>query len=294
MSYRKREFGVSFIFSVLFVAGILYLIASSIIAMAFLPALGVGGLYAQADSIEGSVGTVYPEYQGDFTAFDHTDFDVPYNVDIGTTTPTCGGDGIPMLVVELDGQAVAENFEFRKDLRVPFLDDRWMVIEVKDPAITLSGSNLKIFVTQLAGDSIRIRNVRLLEGGIENPRQEGGDTWGPDSSQFALQGGLNTSPNVPGLEADSIQAWLHAAVGERITLETDEGQLVNAEVSYRTTQQVEDFYTGAAAGENAKLGFGLPDQNIDFDAEDRLQRGFVSGGSDQGYFTCDDQGEVAG
>ena len=291
MTYSKRRFSASFVFSVVFVSFLVYLVVSSILTMALLPALGVGGLYAEADSLQGSVGTLYPEYQGTSSAAGVTRFDSAYNVDTSTTTPTCGNGGIPMLVIELDGQASAQNFTFRKDLKVPFLDDAWMVITIRDPAITLSGENLKIFASQIAGDYIQIRNVRAIEGGVDDPFAESDDVWGPNSGQFVLQGGQGTDPNVPGLEAVDIQAWIHGATGERITLETPPGEFVNASIQYQTTSEVESFYDGT----DPKLGFGLEDENIDFDnvgsGDERVERGF---GTQGGYFPCSDIGGVTG
>jgi hypothetical protein len=291
MAYNKKTFSTTFVFSVVFVSFLVYLVASSILTMALLPAVGVGGLYAEADSLSGSVGTVYPEYQGTSNAVGITDFGEPYGVDISTTTPTCGNGGIPMLVIELDGQAKATNFTFRKDLKVPFLDDGWMVITIDDPAISLSGENLKIFASQIAGDYIQIRNVRAIEGGVEDPFTESPDTWGPNSGQFVLRGGQGTDPNVPGLEAVNIQAWIHGATGERITLETPPREFVNASIQYQTTSEVENFYDGS----DPKLGFALEDDNLDFDDnsfdDSRVQRGF---GNQEGYFPCSDIGGVTG
>ena len=296
MSYNRAKLGTSFLFSTIVLAFLIYLISSSMVAMSLMPALGAGGLYAQVDSIEGDVGTVYPEYQGDGTGFGNLDGTgrADYAVPITTTVPSCGDDGIPMLVVELDGQARADGFSFRKDVRLPFINDRWMVIQIND--VTISGSNLKIFTTQLAGQFLRIRNARVVEGGIEDPNIESDDTWGPDSSQFVIQGGQDTRPNIPGLEGQDIQAWIHGATGERITLEADEGGFVNVDISYNTTNQVMGFYDGTAPGEDAKLGFDLQDENIDFGGGDRIQRGIVPGfgepADDDGYFTCSDLGQV--
>jgi len=291
MAYSKKWFSTTFIFSVVFVGLLIYLVVSSMVTMALLPALGIGGLYAEADSLQGSVGTVYPDYQGTGNAAGITDFGEPYSVDISTTTPTCGDGGIPMLVIELDGQAKAEDFTFRKDIKVPFLDDGWMVISIKDPAITLSGENLKIFATQISGDYIEIRNIRAIEGGVNDLTSESDDTWGPNSGQFVLQGGQDTQPNVPGLRAEKIQAWIHGATGERITLETPPGQFVNASIQYQTTAEVESFYDGS----DPKLGFDLEDDNLDFDDspsdDGRVQRGF---GQNEGYFTCSAIGGVEG
>ena len=291
MTYSKRKFSASFVFSVVFVSFLVYLVVSSMLTMALLPALGVGGLYAEADSLQGSVGTLYPEYKGTSDAAGVTPFDSAYNVDTSTTTPTCGNGGIPMLVIELDGQASAQDFTFRKDLKVPFLDDGWMVITINNPAITLSGENLKIFASQVAGDYIQIRNVRAIEGGIDDPFVESDDVWGPNSGQFVLQGGQGTDPNVPGLEAVDIQAWIHGATGERITLETPPGEFVNASIQYQTTSEVENFYDGT----EPKLGFDLEDENLDFDdnsfIDSRVQRGF---GNQEGYFPCSDIGGVTG
>lgn len=297
MSYDNRKMYSSFLFSALMLGFLIYLIGSSMIAMSLMPALGAGGLYAEVDSIQGDVGTVYPEYQGDGTGFGDLDGTSrqDYEVPITTTVPTCGADGIPMLVVELDGQASAEGFTFRKDVRLPFIDNRWMVIQIRD--VTISGSNLKIFTTQLAGQFLRIRNARVVEGGIEDPDVESDDTWGPDSSQFVIQGGQDTLPNIPGLEGQDISAWIHGATGQRVTLETPPGDLLSVDINYNTTEQVISYYDGTAGpDEDPKLGYDLQDENIDFSGGDRIQRGIVPNfgepADDEGYFTCSDLGQV--
>lgn len=268
--------------------------------MALLPAVGAGGLYAEVGTIEGDVGTVYPEFQGDQPTLigdpDNPDLDSPYDVPITTLTPTCGDAGIPMLVIELDGQARAANFEFRKDIALPFLDDRWMVMEINQPPVTLSGDNLKIFTTQFTGDYLEIRNARVIEGGIEDPDQESDDQWGPNSGQFVIRGGMDTAPNVPGIRGQGIEAWIHGATGERVTLESPDAQPLNIDISYQRTEEVMEFY----GGDDPKLGFGLTDTNIDWetwwDDDERVQRGTDPWGTpsdDDGYFTCSDLGGVS-
>ncbi len=282
MGYRVRRFSLSFILSFLLVVGLGFLIVSSTVALALMPALGVGGLYAQADRIVGSQGTVYPEYQGQTGGFGSpTD---PYSVGIGTTTPECPPPGIPMLVISLEGNARATSFDFRKDVRLPLFQDRWMVININD--VTLSGEEIKIFTTQFGGDFIELKNVRLLEGGIKDPNTRSNTQWGPNSNQFVLKGGIDTKPTVPGLEAQEIEAWIHGATGKRITLEKPGGGLVGVDVSYRRTQDLVDFYE-ASASSGAKLGYGLTDKNIDFDGsinDDRVKRGGPF--ANDGYFTC--------
>jgi hypothetical protein len=300
MGYKKDRLLTSTIASIITVILVVYLVSSSMVAMALMPALGAGGVYLSVDFIEGNVGTVYPEYQGDGTGFGSGDTRQNYNVPITTTTPACGGDGIPMLVIELDGQARAENFSLRKDIKIPFLEDKWLVVEIDDPAPVISGENLKLFATQFSGDFLRVRNVRLLEGGIQDEFTESEDTWGPDSSQLALQGGANTKDNIPGLEGKDIQAWIHGATGERVTLETPPGEFVNVDISYQTAEQVIGFYNGTNDGQ-PKLGYGgvLTDENYEsenangfFDV-DRINRGRLGGtADDSGYFTCSDLGKV--
>jgi len=211
MGYDGRRLGISFTMATVILVGLIYLIVSSMVALSVLPALGAGGLYGQVENLEGEVGTVYPEYQGDGTDFlDEDDPDgvdrvtdrLDYEVPITTSVPACGDDGIPMLVIELDGEARATGFELRKDIQVPFLEGRWMVIELKDPPLTISGDNLKVFTTQFAGRFLEVRNARIIEGGIENPSFGSGDNWGPDSSQFVIRGGQEAGGdgvNPPGL-----------------------------------------------------------------------------------------------
>lgn len=300
MGYDKRRGISSLIVSTVAFAALIYLILSATIAMSLVPALGAGGLYAQANFIEGQTGTVYPEYQGgqDLVSFEE------YGVDITTTVPSCGDDGIPMLVVDLDGEARAGGFEFRKDVKLPFAPERWMVIELTEPAVTISGDNLKIFTTQMTGSFLEVKNARVIEGGnpdmVGERTEQSDEQWGPNSNQFIIKGGVETQENVPGLRGQDIEAWIHGATGERVTIETPPNTFVNVDISYETTSQVEGFYTGDADGEDAKLGFGLEDQNIDwqssFDEDDeRVRRGTTGFGADDddgGYFTCSDLGGV--
>ncbi len=295
MSHSLGRFSGSFAVAFVVVMVLLYLILTSQIAVALMPALGAGGLYAEASFLEAQQGTVYPEYQGGQSL---VDFDA-YEVDITTTVPACGDDGIPMLVLDLDGEARAVGFEFRKDLQLPFADERWMVIEIREPPVTISGDNLKIFTTQMAGSYLEIKNARVIEGGIEDMDEESNTQWGPDSDQFVIKGGMDTGGNVPGLRAQDVQAWMHGATGERVTLETPPQARINIDISYQTTQEVRGFYTGdAGPGTDPKLGFDLQDQNIDFqddsDEEDRRVRRSFDGGffGEEGYFTCSDVGGV--
>jgi hypothetical protein len=258
---------------------ILYLVLSSQVALALMPVLGTGGLYAEADTLTGDVGTVYPEYQDDNTN---------YNQPVGTTTPECGGSsgGIPMLVVELDGQARGLGFYFRKDVQIPFIQERFMSIQIgKDQSVGISGQNLKLFVSQLGGDELLIRNARVNEGG---PGGSGDGKWGSQSEEFYLKGGLGTDPTVPGLRATRVSAWLHAATGEQITLETAEGPL-DIQVSYPTRSELYDFYSDRSGP--TRFGYGRqltdenPDDTIRDPSGDRIERGIESGGA--GYIPCE-------
>lgn len=277
MGYTTRRLVTSLALSVAATSLVVYLVLSSQIAMALMPVLGTGGLYAEADSIVGNTGTVYPEYEDDNTN---------YNQPVGTTTPECGGSsgGIPMLVIELDGQARGLGFFFRKDIQVPFIQERFLSVTIGENSnVGISGNNLKLFTSQLGGDELLIRNARVNEGG---PQGNGIGKWGSDSEEFYLKGGLGTDQTVPGLKATDISAWLHAATGQQVALETGGGP-VDIQVKFPTRAELYDFYSDRSAP--ARFGYDLEDQNPDAyvrdSSNDRVERGIEDGGS--GYIPCD-------
>ena len=274
MGYSGRRFSASAVVSALSLVGLLYLVFSATIAMALMPVVGTGGIYVQADSLQADQGVVYPEYEPDST--DYTQI-------IGTTTPECQ-NGVPMFVVELDGDARATGFFFRKDVQLPFIENRWMSIIVGDEnnvnqRVALSGENLKLFTTQFAGDSLLLRNVDLQEGAFGT-----GNKWGPESDEFILRGGIDTSETVPGVEGSGVSAWLHGATGDRVTLEPQAtGGTISIDIKYPNTTEIGQYYV-----DNERFGYGLADENPEFDnvgtGDERVQRGIQAGNS--GYFPC--------
>lgn len=273
MGYSTHRFGAVFVLSGLAIAFMIYLILSSQITMALMPVLGTGGLYAEADFLEADQGTIYPEYEDDNSN---------YNQPIGTTTPECGGvsGGIPMMVVELDGEARGIGFFFRKDVQLPFIQERFMSLKIgENNRVAITGNNLKLFTSQLGGDSLLLRNVRANEGG---PGGGSTEKWGANSGEFYLEGGQGTDPTVPGVKARDITAWLHGATGQQITLEGDGGP-VNINVTFPTRTELFNYYA------DNRFGYNLEDQNPDFSLNDftdnRVERGLEAGGA--GYFPCD-------
>ena len=277
MGYDLKRGSVCSLFSIAFLGLVIYLIMSSLIVAALIPVTGVGGLFVEAESLEAQTGLVYPQYEPDNTQFSEV---------IGTSTPSCE-DGIPMLVVELDGEARALGFYFRKDVELPFLSNRFLSVEIGESSdvenpdrVALSGDELKLFTSQLGGESLLLRNIRVQEG-------TSNDKWGPESGEIILEGGQQTAERIPGIEASNVAAWLHGATGQRVTIEPQQSDL-NFQISYPTTQEVSDFYRGSAAT-NEKFGYDLPDEGggsvsgLGQD-EQRVERGVASG--DQGYFPC--------
>jgi len=241
--------------------------------MALMPVLGTGGVYAEATLLEADQGAIYPEYEDDSSN---------YNQIIGTTTPECGGvdGGIPMLVVALDGEARALGFFLRKDIQIPFIEERFLSVKIgENNRVGLTGDNLKLFTSQLGGDSLLFRNVRANEGG---PGGGSTEKWGSNSGEFYFEGGQGTDPTVPGLKARNITAWLHGTTGQQITLEADGGP-VNIDVVFPTRTELFNYYA------DNRFGYALEDQNPDFTlndfTDDRVERGLEDGGG--GYFACD-------
>ena len=185
-----------------------------------------------------------------------------------------------MLVVELNGEARALGFFFRKDVQIPFIQERFMSIKIGEAnPVALSGDNIKLFTSQLGGDSLLLRNARVNEGG---PGGGSTEKWGANSGEFYLEGGQGTDPTVPGIKAQSVSAWLHGATGQQITLE-GEGGPVNINVTFPTRTQLFNYYA------DNKFGYDLEDQNPDYSLNDytdnRVERGLEGGGG--GYFPCD-------
>jgi hypothetical protein len=268
MTYSNKKFGSSLLVSALAMGFMIYLILSAQVVMALMPVLGAGGVYVEAGSIEGQTGKVYPEYQPDNPA---------YGQSIGTTTPECSG-GIPMYVIDLQGEARATDFSFRKDVDIPFVANRWLSVSVEN--IAISGTNLKLFTSQFGGSELLLRNVRLREGKSDTNK------WGPSSGEFYLEGGQGTDAAVPGLTGTDISAWLHGATGESIVLEPQKS-FVNLNITYPTDTELETFYVT-----NGLFGYDLEDDNYDygnFDGTDdpRVQRGTADGNSE--YFPCTDE-----
>lgn len=224
MGHSKRRLVAAVISSSVAVSLLVFLILSSHVAMALMPVVGIGGVYGQIDSFEGNDGYVYPEYT------DGSSFPV------ATDTPAC--EQIPMLVVELEDGEV-NNFDIRKDIELPHLSDRWMSIRIEQGfGGSIELDSLQIYTTQLAADSLLVRNIQLEEQGH-------GGKFGPNSGEFTLEGGQDTSSFTPGLEADGVEIWLHAVTGQGITFQDDTGVLgLDIDIEYPTTSELESYYDG--------------------------------------------------
>lgn len=226
MGHSRRRLSATFLLSVVAVSLLIFLILSSHVAMALMPVVGIGGIYAEIDSFEGNDGYVYPEYTDGTSFFDP----------VGTDTPAC--EQIPMLVIELEDGEV-NNFDIRKDIELPHLGDRWMSVRIEQGfGGQIELDSLSIYTTQLAADSLLVRNIQLEESST-------GGKFGPNSGEFTLEGGQDTGSFTPGLEAEGVEAWIHATTGQGITFQDTTGVLgLEIELEYPTTSELESYYDG--------------------------------------------------
>lgn len=222
MEYSYSRLAASLVSSIVVVILLLTLVLSSQVAVALLPVLGVGGIYGEIESFDGNDGTVYPEYTDGIGS------------PVATDTESC--EQIPMLVIELEDGTV-ENFDIRKDIELPHLTDRWMSIRIEqEDTGQIQLDSLQIYTTQLAADSLLIRNIELEESNF-------GGKFGPNSGEFVLEGGQDTGALTPGIEASGVEAWAHAVTGDGITIEDTAGGLgIGIELEFPTTSQISDFY----------------------------------------------------
>lgn len=235
MAYSGRTLAISISLSTASFLLVLFLVLTSQVAMALLPVVGVGGVYAEIDYFEGNDGTMYP------------------NIDEAgspaTDTPAC--EALPMLVIQLQ-DGVVERFDIRKDIRLPHLEDRWMSLRIEQPfGASISLDEISFYTTQLAADSLLVRNINVQESNT-------GGKWGPDSGEFVLEGGQDTGSTTPGLEAENVEVWLHAVTGQGITFESTSSfnPAINVELEYPTTSQLQNYYDG-------RLGYNDPTFGMD-------------------------------
>jgi hypothetical protein len=271
MSYKKSRFAVSVVSTVVALSFLLYLVLSAQVAMSLMPAVGIGGFYAQIDSFSGNTGELYPEYtnaaQYNTQVYPHT---------VQTSTPAC--DAVPMAVVELTGEASAIGFSLTKDIEIPFITGQFLRINITDSdsdPLGLTGENLKLFVTQLGGDSLLVRNIVL------NESKSTTDKWGPDSGEFYLRGGQEAEGD--GLVGTDIEGWLHGIEGTQVTLERGVSS-VNIQLEYPTETEVNNFYDSLFGYDHSRTFRSTQDENPEFGTASRVDRADAAG--TEGYMTC--------
>jgi hypothetical protein len=233
-------FGASLALSAVFLFGLIFLILSSTVVMGLLPTLGIGGVYVEGETFFGNDGTVYP------ASNQYTD----------TPAETC--DERPMLAIELQ-DAIIQGFTFRKDVKLPFIPNRWMSISIVQPSAgtgdsaVIDANTITLYTTQLEGQSLLIRNIDLREGASN-------DKFGPNSGELLLEGGANVEGSCQvgdtsgcGIEATDINGWVHAVTGDGVLFDSrSQDNAIEVDLSYPTTAEVRDYYEGT-------FSYNIPD-----------------------------------
>ena len=278
MTFSKKRFGLSITLSIAVTVFLLYLVISAGFVMGLLPVVGIGGVYAEGESFSGNVGTIYPEY----------DDSQSINNEPITDTPASQCEVRPMVVFQLENARV-EGIEFRKDLQLPFLTNRWMSLRLIQPSSStgqpafLSGDQVRLYITQLKADELIIRNIDLREAGPGGVSASG-PKWGPQSGELYIEGGDTNGTVLPdgtdgdvadGLVAQDLEVWVHGLEGQSIGFNPgDQSTAIVAELEFPTDGEVANYY-------NKRLGFDLPEypnqENPEFPAQ--------STDRDE-YFTC--------
>jgi hypothetical protein len=196
-----------------------------------------------------------------------------------------------MIVFDLQNAEI-RGTSLRKDIRLPFLSNRYMSLRITQPSDINSGQsaalvaqNVKLFITQLEADRLLIRNIELREGGPNgNQRFAGGDKWGPTSGELYIEGGQTSGTQDPdgtpgsevnGLEATNIEAWIHGIEGQQISfVSRDQPRALDLSLEFPTYSEVAQYYDG-------RLGFNLPEypnqQNPEYPFQDTER---------ESYFNC--------
>lgn len=229
MKYSKLRFTGVFSTATVATVALIFLVVSSQVAVAVLPVVGIGGLLLTADEFTGQDATVYPE-KGQLE-------NAPDSV---TDTVAC--EERPMLVFDLQG-ASAQNFALYKDIQVPYFTDQWATIKIVETnGGSLDANNVQIYTTQLEASSLNITNIRLAEAG-PNPNVRSTEKFGPNSGEFILQGDPeSTATQGDNLVSKDIKTWVHAITGQSVVIQGDTGGLVNIELDYVTTADIQNRY----------------------------------------------------
>lgn len=234
MSYSPKVFVGSLISFTVAVALLVFLVLSSQVVMAVLPAVGMGGVFLQADDFSGENAVVYPEY-GQLSS------EYPDRV---TDTATCKQR--PMIALELNNAAV-NGYSVFKDIKLPYFENHWMSVVIKQPngAITTpSDGTITIFATQLQTGTLEVDNVKISEGTSENK-------WGDRSGEFLLEGDPNDDVSGTDLRATNIKVWTHAITGDKINFDSPNGFTID--VDYSATADLHNRYDSMGILQNVDV-----------------------------------------
>lgn len=282
MVLSSRRFAASFGGSAVLTAVLVVVVIDAGMVFALMPTVGIGGLYADGQSFEGNVGKIYPVYQTGGSGAPG---------DPITDTPASGCDTRPMVVFALEDARVS-GVSFRKDVEMPFLANRFMSLNVTQPAgaggqpAFFNASEIKIYTTQLRATQLIIRNIDMREAGPGGVSGDPGDPkWGETSGELYVEGGNTTGTvmpdgtpgaQVPGLEAIDLEMWIHGLEGRQIGFfPGDQVAAVDIELDYVTEAELDRYYDG-------RLGHDLPEypnqENPEYPGQDTDR---------DNYYSCD-------
>lgn len=243
MSYSPKRFFGSALSAAVVLVLLLYLIASATVVVGSLSVVGIGGFFLSAGELEANEVKAYP-VMGEIDGAEAV-----------TDTTVC--EERPMIAFET-GDASAEDFTMYKDVEVPFFDDWWMTITIDEPEGALEGEDLTFYTTQMEMGTMSVTNIEVTEGGDpgrgadytppgdRTTADSSDDVWGPDSGEFLLIGDpVDSTGDDPETYVTNIKAWLHAATGENVEFIADlddPSAVINLDVSYQTTQDLQDRY----------------------------------------------------
>lgn len=259
MSRSLFRFSTSMVVSIGVTVFVLALLVSANIVTAYIPVVGVGGLYAAGNEVTGNTATIYPEYTTTTSGV------LPV-----TDSPADECEFMPLLAFNLETARV-NGTSFRKDIELPFLTDRFMSINVTqpksaggDPAF-MKAEQLTIFITQLRAQRMVMRNIEMREAGPNGNQNAAGDPkWGNKSGEVWIRGGNVTGTQIPSdsnfpgyTEAGTIvfdlEMWVHGMQGEVVSFESgDQASAVDIDLEFPTEGELDKWYEG-------KLGYDLPE-----------------------------------
>lgn len=229
MRYSKLRLFSSMTTGAVAIVGLLFLISTAQVAMAFLPVVGIGGTFISADEFNGTDALAYPA-KGQIG-------------DTGEVTSTTACEERPMFVFDLAG-AKAVNFSVYKDIKLPYFADQWMSIQIVETnGGELVGDNISLYITQMEASTLEFDNVRLAEGGTD-PNVRSTDIWGPNSGHFTMQSDpLDQIPEGRNnVRTTGVKVWAHALTGQQIVMHGSNGGPVNIELAFVDSAQLMNRY----------------------------------------------------